>query len=630
MKIIKKTTFGAYSLVTGMLLTLKYLFKPSITVQYPKERRELPDRSRWLHTMTGMAGESAVSRCNLSNEMPPCMSACAANVASRDYVRLVAQGKFAESLALVREDIALPSICGRVCTRPCETACKRNDFGDPIAIDALKRFVAEFELRSHDKIPISKLPDNGKRVAIVGAGPAGLSAAFFLARFGYRVTIFEALPVAGGFLYIGIPSYRLPREVLDSEVQTIVDLGVEIKYNTKIDSLDKLFADGFEAVFLGVGALEEFKLDVPGEEFKGVYPGETFLKELALGGKIPKANHVVIVGGGNTAVDCARSSMRLGAKSVTILYRRTIAEMTAHHTEIEDAEEEGVKIKFLSAPKAVIGKNGVVSAMECLKMKLGERDASGRRRPVPIEGSEFIIEADRVITAIGRRPNLKWLENIEIEFSRTGTIKIDPKTCATKRPGVYAGGDVVIGPGTATEAMGQGKKAALAIHEYLGGGTRLSILSVLKKEERMRSTLFEGGFVGEQPTTTSRTRITMKKLSAEERKRNFNEVELGYTQEEAMQEAKRCLSCKLNYCVGCGYCRDVCPAACIEVGRIKLDNTEKIQYSLDLSKCMFCGFCVEVCPTACLKMTKTYELASYDRTKMVLTKEDLLKGAKGR
>lgn len=626
MKMIKETASGAYSLVTGMLLTLKYLFKPAITIQYPKERRELPDRARWLHTMTGMAGEGAASSCMSSNEMPPCMSACAANVASRDYVRLAAQGRFAEALSLVREDIALPSVCGRVCTRPCEAACKRNDFGDPIAINAIKRFVAGYELRSHDKIPISKLENNGKRVAVIGAGPAGLSAAFFLARFGYSVTIFEALPVAGGYLYIGIPSYRLPREILGAEVQTIVDLGVEIRYNTKIDSLDKLFADGFQAIFIGVGALEEFKLDIPGEELKGVFPGETFLKELALGGKISKANHVVVVGGGNTALDCARSSMRLGAKDVTILYRRTVAEMTAHHIEIEEAEEEGVEIKFLSAPRAINGRNGVVTNIECLKMKLGERDASGRRRPIPIEGSEFIIAADRVITAIGRRPNLKWLENTGIEFSRTGTIKIDQKTCATKLPRVYAGGDVVLGPGTATEAMAHGKKAALAIHEYLGG--RAEQVSVLKKEERMRSTLFDGGFVGEQPTTTSRTKMPMKKLPAEECKHNFNEVELGYTQEEAMQEAKRCLSCKLNYCVGCGYCRDVCPASCIEVGRIKLDHAEKIHYSLDLSKCMFCGFCVEVCPTNCLKMTKTYELASYDRLKMVLTKEDLLKGAK--
>lgn len=627
MKMMKKTAFGAYSLVAGMLITLKYFFKPGITIQYPKKRRELPEGSRWLHTMTGMAGEGAASSCGSPGEMPPCMSACAANVASRDYIRLAAQGRFAESLALVREDIALPSVCGRVCTRPCETACKRNDFGDPIAINTIKRYVADYELRSHDKIPISKMEDNGKRVAVIGAGPAGLSAAFFLARFGYRVTIFEALPVAGGFLYIGIPSYRLPREILGAEVQAIVDLGVEIRYNTKVDSLDELFADGFEAVFIGVGALEEFELDIQGEELQGVYGGETFLKELALGSDVSKAKHVVVVGGGNTAIDCARSSMRLGAKSVTVLYRRTVAEMTAHHTEIEEAEEEGVEIRFLTAPKAVIGKRGAVCGIECLKMKLGERDASGRRRPIPIEGSEFIIEADRAITAIGRRPNLGWLENTGIEFTRRDTVQIDQATCATKRPGVYAGGDVVLGPGTATEAMGHGKKAALAIHAYLGGETQVS---VLKKEEKMRSTLFEGGFVGEQPTTASSTKMPMEKLPAEERKHTFNEVEFGYTQEEAMQEAKRCLSCKLNYCVGCGYCRDVCPASCIEVGRIKLNHKEKIHYSLDLSKCMFCGFCVEVCPTTCLKMTKTYELASYDRTNMVLTKEDLLKGAKKR
>lgn len=623
---IKKTTFGAYSLFTGMLITLKYIFKPAVTIQYPKERRELPDRSRWLHTMTGMAGEGAESSCHSFNDTPPCMAACAANVDSRDYVRLIAQGKFAESLALIRENIALPSICGRVCTMPCERACtRRNDLGDPIAIKALQRFVAEYELSSHDKIPIPKLEDNGKRVAVVGAGPAGLSAAFFLARFGYRVTVFEALPVAGGCLYVGIPAYRLPREILGAEVQTILDLGVEIKYNTNVDSIDKLFADGFQAVFIGVGALEGFKLNIPGEELKGVYPGETFLKDLATGSNIPKAKHVVVVGCGSTAINCARSSMRLGAKSVTILYRRARADLPVNPTEIEDTEEEGVKIKFISAPKAIIGKNGAVCAIECLSMKLGERDASGRRIPIPMDGSGFIIKADRVITAIGRKPNLKWLENTGIEFSGTDTIKVDLKTCATKRPGVYAGGDVALGPATATEAMAHGKKAALGIHEYLIGETQVSIR---KKRERMRGAPSEGGLVGEQPTATLRTRIPIKKLPPKERKHNFNEIEFGYTQEEAVQEAKRCLSHKVNYCIGCGCCRNICPTGCIEVGRININHVKRIHYSLDLSKCLFCGFCVEVCPTACLKMTKTYEIASYDRTKMVLTKEDLLKGAK--
>ncbi len=344
---------------------------------------------------------------------PPCKDACPAHIDVQGYVALIGQGKFAESLALIRQTIPFPGVIGRVCNHPCETACNRGQYDQAISICSLKRFVADWEQSAAGQPPTQQsdtaiAAQDAKQVAIIGGGPAGLTAAHDLALKGYRVTVFEALPVAGGMLAVGIPDYRLPRSVLDHEIALIQALGVDIRLNTPIGgkdgpSLDDLRRD-YAAVFVGIGAHQELQLRIEGEDLTGVVPGVVFLRDSNLGHPQKVGRHVAVVGGGNVAIDAARSALRLGAESVTIIYRRSRAEMPASVWEIEDAEEEGIHIHFLANPIRVVGQGGQVTGLECIRMELGEPDDSGRRRPVPIPGSEFVLDVDMVIPAIGQAP----------------------------------------------------------------------------------------------------------------------------------------------------------------------------------------------------------------------------------
>lgn len=411
---------------------------------------------------------------SIHKEIPLCQRTCPVNLDVRGYVGLIAEGKYEESLALIRERLPFPGIIGRICPHPCEERCNRGVEDKPLCIRDLKRFVADHELakikpQAHKK----QAPQRPEKVAIVGAGPAGLACAYDLAIEGYQAVVFESLPRAGGMLAVGIPDYRLPRAVLEGEIDVVRNLGVEIRYNTTLGkefTIDDLFRQGFRAVFIAVGAHQPMGMGTTGEQTPGVEPGVDMLRSLNLGEAVKVGEKVGVIGGGNVAIDAARCSLRCGAREVTIFYRRSRAEMPASDEEIEAALAEKIAIEYLTAPEEVLAKDNRVSGLKLIRMKLGEPDASGRRRPEPIEGSQFVTELDTIIPAIGQRSDLSFVpEGDSIKTTRWGSIVADGETLATGREGVFAGGDCVDGPGIAIQAVASGKKAAVSIMRYLNG-----------------------------------------------------------------------------------------------------------------------------------------------------------------
>ena len=461
-----------------------------------------------------------------------CGEACPAGIDIPRYVRLIGEGKFAESLAVIKQAIPFPGILGRVCFAPCEDNCRQAKQEDPIAIRMLKRFVYD-HATYEEKKPAKQ---TGKRVAIVGSGPAGLAAAYYLTKMGHGITIFEALPQAGGMMRAGIPSYRLPRKILDDEIDLVKNLGVEIKTNTKVESLDKLLRDGYQAVLVATGAHQGIKMGVKGEDHPKVMECIDFLRDVNFGKKVELGERVAVIGGGNAAIDAARAALRMGAKDVTIFYRRTRAEMPANASEVEEAIREGVKIEFLAAPTKVFGKNGAVT-LENIRMKLGEPDASGRPRPEPIEGSEFKVDVDAVIAAIGQRPEIP--EQFKLEIGKGNVIVADPDTMATAKEHVFSAGDAVAGPASVVEAIKTGKLAAISIDKRLGGTGVLPIEEVKVKDLTSRDTFMERW-------ARESKRVEMPSLAIKDRLRGFDEVELGLSKEMAMTEGKRCWRCDLE------------------------------------------------------------------------------------
>lgn len=524
--------------------------------------------------------------------VPPCQAACPLHMEIREYVDLVAQGKVMEALQVIREGNPFPSICAYVCTHPCEDSCRRAQVDKPIAIRALKRFAVEFG--GDRMIQLEAETKRTKKVAIVGSGPAGLACAYYLRKLGYPVTIFEAHSEPGGMLRVGIPQYRLPREVLEVEVQRLISMGVEIKTNTRVMSLDTLFEIGYEAIFLTVGAHQSLRIGIEGEESPGVIDGATFLREVNLGLRPSLGEKVAVVGGGNVAMDAARAAVRLGAGKVTVLYRRTRAEMPASPSEIEQALEEGVEIMFLVAPVKVKRGNGRLR-VTCTRMGLGERDATGRRRPVPIEGSEFDVEVDSLITAIGQSPQLS--QDFRLRIGRGSTIQVDPVTLITNRPGVFAGGDAVTGPATVTQALASGRQAAFRIDDYLQHR-----YPVANKEP-------EKSPLGELSARTIEMirkidRLEPPRLPPETRVKEFKAIELFYNWESAVNEARRCLRCGMgaqilfqDKCATCLTCLRVCPYHVPY-----LDSVGSIQIPAD--QCQACGVCVAECPGRAIVLRK--------------------------
>jgi NADH-quinone oxidoreductase subunit F len=472
-----------------------------------------------------------------------CQHTCPLGQDASCYIGLIVQGKFRDAIRLVRKENPLPAICGRVCHHPCEDKCRLGAAGeDPIAIRALKRFLADYEMREDIGIEAKPAENNGKKVAIVGSGPAGLTCAYYLALRGYQVTIFEALPVAGGMLVVGIPEYRLPRDILNHEIENIRRLGVEIRTNTTVGKDIDLagLKKEYQAIFIATGAHKGLKMDIEGEDAEGVLDAVEFLRDLNLGGKAEIGQRVIVVGGGNAAVDAARVAKRLG-KDVRIFYRRTRREMPAIRDEVDEAIHEGIEIQFLVTPTKALSSNGKLTAIQCIRMELGDVDKSGRRRPIPIEGSEFTVELDTLIMAIGQRPELGDLvKDNGLKFTRWHTIEVDQETLSAGDEGIFAGGDVVTGPWTVTDAMAHGKIAAEMIDKYIRGEPVKREYKVTRPAMRVEAAELRDEEIAELK------KPSMPALNLEERAGNFSQVELGFTEEMAIREAKRCLRCDLE------------------------------------------------------------------------------------
>ncbi|MBU2439153.1 MAG: FAD-dependent oxidoreductase, partial [Acidobacteria bacterium] len=476
----------------------------------------------------------------------PCQYICPIDQEASVYVALIAEGRYQEALDIIRKDNPLPSVCGRVCDHKCESVCRAGEIGEPISIRALKRFILDWsEKNKKAAAEQKKEPRKNKKVAIIGSGPAGLTAGYYLNLQGYDVTIFESHPVAGGMLAIGIPEHRLPRSILKSDIDYILKSGVSLKTNMALGrdfSLDDLFKDTFEAVFIAVGAHKSMKMEIPGEDAEGVFPGMEYLTQVNLGKKINLGQKVAIVGGGNAAIDAARVAMRnKDTTEVTILYRRTRKEMPAYEEEIEAALEEGIDIQFLVAPVRILTKNGKMTGVDCIRMKLGDMDSSGRRRPVPMEGSEYTIAVDALISAIGEKPDVSFAdEKTGLKISRWQTIVADEETLVTNRKGVFTGGDAMTGPSSVVKAIGAGKNAAVSINLFLQDKP------LAKQYELHRPSQFIPPIELTEEEVENALRPQMPRLSVEKRDKNFNEVDLGLDELMAVREARRCLRCELE------------------------------------------------------------------------------------
>ena len=479
-----------------------------------------------------------------------CGVACPADVNVKAYVGLIAARRFDRALQVVIERNPLPGICGRVCTHPCESECRRGEIDAPVAIRPLKRFIADYALDAAPTRLPAETPKRRERIAIVGAGPAGITAANDLARSGYRVTVFEALTRPGGMLRVGIPRFRLPHDVIDHEIESVAAIGVKIETNSRIDDPTGLLKDRFSAVFCAIGAHAGIGLGLDLEdELQGVVDCTDFLRSANLGQAKPLSGRVLVIGGGNSAIDSARVARRLGARDVRILYRRTRKEMPADVAEIDEALAEHVKIEFGVQPVALLHDADRVSGVRCIRTRPGPPDASGRRRPVPMPGSEFDVPTRLVIKAIGQRPDTEHLADSEIPLTRRGTILADPDTCSTDIPGLFAGGDVTTGPSTVIDAIAAGHHAARSIRAFVTGRD-------VWQDRAPGTGRTETELELPDLVAVAADRVKPRVLSNRTR-RNFKEVELTLTETEATAEAGRCLRC--GPCDECVRCHALCP-----------------------------------------------------------------------
>jgi heterodisulfide reductase subunit A-like polyferredoxin len=491
----------------------------------------------------------------------PCSVTCPAGLNVQGYVQMVKQGNFRRAMELIMEDLPLPGVLGRICTRECEAACRRCEVDDPVSIRNLKRLAAD-QFDPREVLPPSS-PFRPEKVAIVGAGPSGLSAAYHLARKGIGSTLFEAGDRPGGMLRMGIPEHRLPRDVLDREIEVITNLGAEIVTNSALGrdfGVRDLFDRGYKAVYLALGAHRGMDLGLRGEDASGVIQGVEFLRRTNTNGSVRVGSRVAVIGGGNVAIDAARSALRLGAGEVRIIYRRTRQEMPALPEEIEAAAAEGIEMTFLAAPLEILTDNGAVAGLKCQRMQLGEPDESGRRRPEPIADSEFTIDVDQVIPAIGQQPDATGLEDVPgLELGRRGTVNADPTTFATGAEGVFAGGDLQTGPWIAIGAVAAGKEAAESIRRYLDGEDLAADRPVRELPE-----IPEHRPIPHDVETCPR--CSMPELSIEERTCGFSEVEMGFDPDTGAVEAARCLNC--GYCCECYQCVDACLAQAVDHSQV--------------------------------------------------------------
>ncbi|MGI5891365.1 MAG: FAD-dependent oxidoreductase [Bacillota bacterium] len=548
---------------------------------------------------------------------PPCRNTCPANNDCQGYIGLIANGRYAEAIRLIKEDNPLPASIGRICPHPCEDECRRraksikcwplpeacsdecNEIchrelaGQPLSIAKLKQFAGDWDLAQEQQYQPPMAEKSGKKVAIVGSGPAGLSAAYFLLRLGHEVEMFESMPKAGGMLRYGIPQYRLPKDVLDKEIALIENMGLKINYHKCLgrDITIAKLKEAYDAVFLAIGAWKSSALGCEGENLPGVYGGLEFLLQAAQNQVSCQGEKVAVVGGGNTAIDAARTALRLGASHVDLLYRRTNKEMPAAKWEVKEADQEGVWMRFLTAPTKVIEENGRAVGLTLQKMKLGEPDASGRPRPVPIEGAVDDVRYDRIIAAIGQKVAVDGLDNIELSGRKT--IVVDEGTYCSNLPGVFAGGDAVNkGPDIAISAIAHGKNAAKVIDSYLAGEIRPVINPFLVVNED-----YEPKEIAPHKLAN---RVKPAYLPAHERKHTFDEVTLPFTEYEAQQEASRCLECgchDLYECKLLPLLQEYNPQGKVFKGEVHINARETSQPTIwrNMNKCILCGLCINVC-----------------------------------
>jgi putative selenate reductase YgfK subunit len=533
----------------------------------------------------------------------PCQMACPAGIDVPAYVSLIGMGRDAEAIEVIRKDNPFPWVCGLVCTRPCEFMCVRGRIDKPVSIKFLKAFAAEKALSDREYKNPEKAPDKNKKVCVIGAGPGGMSAAYFLTLKGYQVRVLEAQPVAGGMMMLGIPRYRLPREVIDREVAMIEDLGAEFHFNTRFGvdvTLDQLKAEGFEAFFFAIGAHKAFNLNIPGEkDFPQVTEAIDFLRKVALGDRKAPGKRVVIIGGGNVAIDAARTSLRLGSEEVIIAYRRTRHEMPADIEEVEQAEEEGIRFSFLTIPIEITGENKKLSGLKCLRADLVAKEGSNRKFPVPMLGSDFLMDVDAVISAIGQRVDHECMESVsDLKWSRRTTIDVNMASMETSIPGVFAAGDAVTGPATVVEAIGGGKKAAEAIDRYLSGIPQPKMPPLPIRRKRVNWL--------EVPAATKMVlkRPEMPLLNIERRRTTFQQVELGYSENQAREEARRCLRC--DVCLRCGKCVEICrdkmEINALKLGYLDFDHPVDTDFRVTEEKCILCGACAANCPNNAIQI----------------------------
>jgi formate dehydrogenase (NADP+) beta subunit len=523
------------------------------------------------------------------NAFSPCRTACPAGVDVPRYIRHIRNGEFDKALATIREKIPFPSVCGHACVAYCEIKCARIQYDEAVAIRLLKRAAAEHARRS--ETPGNAAP-TGKKVAVVGAGPGGLTAAYFLVLKGHRTTVFDTMPEPGGMLRYGIPEYRLPNNVLKQEISLIREQGVEIETGARIESPAELLEKGFDAVLVASGAWKAQTIGIEGEALLHVLDGIAFLTDVNTGKDPRIGKRVVVVGGGDTAIDAARAAVRLGA-DVRLIYRRGRSEMPASANEIEEAVEEGVTMEFLAAPVRI-----AVSSVECIRMELGTPGADGRPRPVPMPGSGYALECDTVIMAVGQSADAGFLG---LAANRNGTARVDGDSLATSHKGIFAAGDVALGPSSVIDAIAQGRKAAISIDRYLGGD---GIIDTTEEEYPNDRKIPDP-----EPDGTSRAAADMAPL--EVRLGGFDLAEKGYDRETAMREACRCLSCDLRdygievnslLCKDCGYCKEVCTLGVFQTSDAFNPAGYHPMVASKSDQCIGCLYCLYVCPDFAIRI----------------------------
>jgi NADPH-dependent glutamate synthase beta subunit-like oxidoreductase/ferredoxin len=559
-------------------------------------------------------------QCNIE-----CQEACPVGTNCRGYLNLAAEGRFEEGYLLAREPNPVAAMCSYVCSAPCERACRRGDIDRPLAIRAMKRFLVEWHEASGIPDVMPAITPRDEKVAVIGAGPAGLAVARELAVKGYVVTVYDSLPYGGGTLLMGVPAFRLPREAIEMDVRLVERLGVTFVFDTQI-GVDIAFEDlqrDYDAIAICAGAMNPVYLDIPGADLDGVLYGVDFMKKANLGEVVEVGQNVVVVGGGYTAMDCARTSLRFGADNVTIAYRRTRSELVVDEEELGETELEGVNMDFLVSPIELLGEDGKLQQIRFIRNKLGEPDASGRRSPVPIPGSEFTLPCDTIIPAVSQAADLSFLP-VESSFEvNRGRIKVDPATYATNVRGVFACGDFVTGPTTMIESAGHGKKAAYAIDRYLDGRTDVTVTPNVKITSSWRHEMPELYDVLPRQHIPM-LQVTSRMPSTDPAVNFTTPVELGYDATAAVAESTRCLMCNYNIwfdpfrCVLCGACADVCPEGVIhmvDVNQLKTEGLlpeieEAYGWSngaamiLDEERCIRCALCVKRCPFDAITMER--------------------------